>query len=129
MQNIYLIKYDIQIIQAALTLSDKKIKTGPKPRTNPTLENACIVVIQSLSPVGIFVTPWTTCSMSGSSVLHYLPEFPQAPIHRVSDAIQPSHPLLFPSPLAFNLSQHQGLFHRVGCFPSGDPSIGASTFP
>ena len=42
-------------------------------------------------------------------VLHYLPEFAQTHVHRVSDAIQPPHPLLSPSPPALNLSQHQGL--------------------
>ena len=42
-------------------------------------------------------------------VLHYLPEFAQIHVHWVSDAIQPSHPLSSPSPLAFNISQHQGL--------------------
>ena len=40
-------------------------------------------------------------------------EFAQTHIHWVSDAIQPSHPLLLPSPHAFNLSQHQGVFHWV----------------
>ena len=43
-------------------------------------------------------------------VHHQLPEFAQTHVHRVSDAIQPSHPLSSPSPPAFNLSQHQGLF-------------------
>ena len=40
------------------------------------------------------------------------PEFTQTHIHRVGDAIQPSHPRLSPSPPAFNLSQHQGLFKQ-----------------
>ena len=43
-------------------------------------------------------------------VHHQLPEFTQTHEHRVSDAVQPSHPLSSPSPPAFNLSQHQGLF-------------------
>ena len=43
-------------------------------------------------------------------VHHQLPELTQTHVHEVSDAIQPSHPLLSPSPPAFNLSQHQGLF-------------------
>ena len=43
-------------------------------------------------------------------VHHQLPEFTQTHVHQVSDAIQPSHPLLSPSPPAFNLSKHQGLF-------------------
>ena len=41
------------------------------------------------------------------------PEFVQTHVHWVSNAIQPSHPLSSPSPPAFNLSQHQGLFKRV----------------
>ena len=44
---------------------------------------------------------------------HQLPEFTQTNVHRVGDAIQPSHPLLSPSPPSFNLSQHQGLFTWV----------------
>ena len=50
------------------------------------------------------------CSTPGLPVHHQLPEFTQTHVHRVSDAIQPSHPLLSPSPPALNLSQHQGLF-------------------
>ena len=50
------------------------------------------------------------CSTPGFPILHHLPELDQTHVHRVSDAIQPSHPLSFPSPPAFNLSQHQGLF-------------------
>ena len=42
--------------------------------------------------------------------LHYVLEFTQTHTHRASDALQPSHPLPSPSPPAFNLSQHQGLF-------------------
>ena len=44
---------------------------------------------------------------------HQLPEFPQAHVHWDGDAIQPSHPLSSPSPPAFSLSQHQGLFQWV----------------
>ena len=53
-------------------------------------------------------------SKLGFPVLHYLTEFAQNHIPRVGDAIQPSHPLLPPSPPAFNLSQHQGLFQWAG---------------
>ena len=52
-------------------------------------------------------------STPGLPVHHQLPEFPQNHVHRVSDAIQPSHPLLSPSSPTFNLSQHQGLFQWV----------------
>ena len=50
------------------------------------------------------------CSMSGLPVHHWLPEFNQTHVHRVSDAIQPSCPLSSPSPPAPNPSQHQGFF-------------------
>ena len=53
------------------------------------------------------------CSMPGFSVYHQLPELAQTHVHRVSDAIQPSQPLSSPSPPAFNLAQHQGLFQWV----------------
>ena len=48
-------------------------------------------------------------SMPGLPVHHKLLEFTQTHVQRVGDAIQPSHPLLSPSPPALNLSQHQGL--------------------
>ena len=50
------------------------------------------------------------CSPPDFLVFHYLLEFTQIHVHLVSDGIQPSHPLLPPSRLALNLSQHQGLF-------------------
>ena len=53
------------------------------------------------------------CSMLGFPVHHQLPELTQTHVHWVSDAIQLSHPLSFPSPPTFNLSQHQGLFQWV----------------
>ena len=49
-------------------------------------------------------------STPGLPVHHQLLEFTQTHVHRVSDAIQPSHPLLSPSPPAPNPSQHQSLF-------------------
>ena len=51
--------------------------------------------------------------MPGFPVHYHLPELTQTHVHRVADAIQPSHPLSSPSPPAFNLSQHQGLFQWV----------------
>ena len=50
------------------------------------------------------------CSTPGLPVHHQLSEFTQTNVHWVGDAIPPSHPLSSPSPPAFNLSQHQGLF-------------------
>ena len=65
--------------------------------------------VQLLSRVRLFETPMDH-STPGLPVQHQLPEFTQTHVHRVSDAIQPSHFLPLPSPPAFNLSQHQGLF-------------------
>ena len=62
------------------------------------------------------------CSMPDFPAYHQLLEFTQTHIHRV---IQTSHPLSFPSPLAFNHFQHQGLFQGQ-FFTSGGQSIGAS---
>ena len=53
------------------------------------------------------------CSTPGLLVHHQLPGLAQTHVHWVGDAIQPSHPLSSPSPPAFNLSQHQGLFQWV----------------
>ena len=50
------------------------------------------------------------CSTPGFPVHHQLLKLPEAHVHRISDDIQPPHPLLSPSPAAFNPSQHQGLF-------------------
>ena len=54
------------------------------------------------------------CCTRGFSVHHQLQELTQTHVRHVGDAIQPSHPLLAPSPPAFNFSHHQGLFKRVG---------------
>ena len=56
----------------------------------------------------------TDCSTTGFPALHQVPEFTQTHLHWFGDAVQPSHPLLLPSPPAFNLSQHKGLFQWVG---------------
>ena len=53
------------------------------------------------------------CSTPGFPVHHQLPEPAQIHVHWAGDAIQPSHPLSSPSPPAFNLSQHQGLFQWI----------------
>ena len=62
------------------------------------------------------------CSTPGFPVLHHLPEFAQTHVHWVDDAIQPSHPLLPPSP-AFSLSQYQGLSQWICSLQSGGQSI------
>ena len=74
---------------------------------------ACFVYLIQFSSVSLSCL--TLCdpmnrSMLGLPVHHQLPEFTQTHIHRVGDAIQPSHPLSSPSPPAPNPSQHQSLF-------------------
>ena len=66
--------------------------------------------VQSLSRVWLFATP----CMPGFPVQHQLSDLAQTHIHPVSDAIQPSHPLLSPFLPALNLSKYQGLFQWVG---------------
>ena len=55
----------------------------------------------------------TDCSIPGFPVHHQLPELAQTHVHRVNDAIQPSHPLSSPSHPTFNLSHHQDFFQWV----------------
>ena len=64
-------------------------------------------------------------STPGLTVHHQLPEFTQIHVHCVSDAIQPSHPLLSTFHPALNLSQHQS-FQMTQLFTSGGQSIGVS---
>ena len=66
------------------------------------------------------------CSMPVLPVHYQLLELGQTHVHQVSDAIQPFRPLSSPSPPAFNLSLHQGLFKWVQFFASSGPSIGVS---
>ena len=73
--------------------------------------DSSIAVVWSLSCVQLCDT--MGCSTPGFPVLHYLLELAQTHVHQVSDVIQPSHPLLSPSLLTFNLSQHEGIFQWV----------------
>ena len=75
------------------------------------------VVSDSLQPHGLLQARLPCPSLS--------PGFAQTHVHWVSDAMQPSHPLLPPSPLALNLSQHQS-FPMSQLFTSSGQSIGAS---
>ena len=77
-----------------------------------------IVSSQSVSQLVQFLSSvWLcnpmACSIPGFPVHHLLPKLAQTYVHRVGDAIQPSHPLFSPSPPVFNLSQHQGLFQAL----------------
>ena len=70
-------------------------------------------LVSSVAQSCLTLSDHTDCSTPGLRVHHHLPEFTQTHVHSVGDAIQPSHHLSSPSPPAFNLSLHQGLFHWV----------------
>ena len=75
----------------------------------------CWVLSQFSSVAQLCPALWDPmdCSKSDMPVHHQLPELAQTHVHWVGDAIQPSHPRLSPSPPAFSLSQHQGLFQWI----------------
>ena len=68
--------------------------------------------VQSLSHVQLPVTPWTAACLAFLSITNFQSLLKLMSIESIG-AIQASHPLSSPSPPAFNLSQHQGLFKRV----------------
>ena len=68
------------------------------------------------------------CSTPGFPILHHLPKLAQTQVHGVGNDIQPSCPLSFPSPPAFNLSQYHQPFLISQFFTSGGQSIGASVY-
>ena len=70
----------------------------------------CCCSVTELCPI---LWDCMNCPMPGFPVPHCIPEWAQTHVHWVGDVIQPSHPLFPPSPLAFNLSQLQGLFQWV----------------
>jgi len=70
-------------------------------------------IISSVAQSCLTLCDPMVCRMPGLPVHHQLPELAQTHVHRVGDAIQPSHPLSFLCCPAFNLSQHQGLFQWV----------------
>ena len=82
----------------------------------------CEIYVQIVANLSQFSSVAQSCltlfdpmnrSMPGLPVHHQLPEFTQTHIHQVRDSIQPSHPLLSPSPPAPNPSQHQSLLQWV----------------
>ena len=73
----------------------------------------CVIQFSSVAKSYLTLCNPMGCSMLGFPVHHQLLELARTHVHRVSDIIQPPYPLLSPSPPAFNLSQHQGLFKWV----------------
>ena len=99
--------------------------------TTPLLEHGTFTVISCLSVQFnrsvVSDSLWPQESQHARLPVHYqLPEFSQTHVHRVSDAIQPSHPLSSPSLPAPNPSQHQGFFPVSQLFAWPGESIGVS---
>ena len=72
-----------------------------------TVETVADFIFSSVAQLCLTLCDPMNCSTPGLPVHHQVPEFTQIHVHRVSDAIQPSHPLSSPSPPAPNPSQHQ----------------------
>ena len=83
--------------------------------------------VQLLTRVQLFTTPWTAAHQASLSITNSQ-SCTQTHVHWVGDVIQPSHPLSFPSPPTFNLSQHQGFF-KSQLFTSGGLSASTSVLP
>ena len=86
----------LHILLAKSKVVKRKLRSGLKnPLSTPSVQFSCPVMSNFLGPHGL-PTP-------GFPVYHHLPEPTQTHVHRIGDAIQPSHPLLSPSLPAFNL--------------------------
>ena len=86
--------------------------TGDRSKVQCCKEQYCIRSdqIRSVAQSCLTLCDPMNRSTPGLPVQHQLPEFTETHVHRVSDTIQPSHPLSSPSPPAPNPSQHQSLF-------------------
>ena len=89
----------------SLYRSENNIRVGPNQIGLMSLFSS----VQLLSRVSLFATPWTAAHQASLSITNSRTYSNSCPLSWC-DAIQPSHPLLSPSPPAFNLSQHQGIF-------------------
>ena len=85
----------------SLPLSHREVHIGHSVQFS-SVAQSCLILCDPMN-----------CSTPGLPVHHQLPEFTQTHVHRVSDAIQPSHPLSSSSSPALNPSQHQSLFQWV----------------
>ena len=77
---------------------------------DPTTQKFSSVQFSSVAQSYLTLCSPKDCSTPGFPVHHQLPELAQTHVHRVGDAIKPSHPLSSPFPPAFNLSKHPGIF-------------------
>ena len=95
------VKEESENVGLKLNIEKTKI-TAPEPISSVQLSSVAQSCLTLCNPMNR--------STPGLPVHHHLPEFTQTRVHRVRDAIQPSHPRSSPSPPAPNPSQHQSLF-------------------
>ena len=104
--------FEVGVISSPLQMKKmrhKEIQELAHCHTTQLLSTGCCCCYSVAQSCLILCDPMD-CSTPGFPVHHQLLEFTQTHVHSVSDAIQPSHPLLPSSPFAFSPSQHQGLF-------------------
>ena len=107
--------YVFYLLEALFWLLKNKQGTtilGSNKVISESSTHTCLVHFSSVAQSCLTLCNPMNHSTPGLPVHHQLPESTQTHVHRVDDAIQPSHPLSSPSPPAINLSQHQGLFKR-----------------
>ena len=104
-----LVQQDLFIVSFFTIQTDTVVNKTSQARVCPFLEPNYYQFSSVAQSCPTLCNPMNS-SMPGLPVHHQLPEFTQTHVHRVSDAIQPSHPLSSPSPPAPNPSQHQSLF-------------------
>ena len=105
-------KRDVEQLEFTYCLWEHKMKQSLWKTEHQFLK--CLISVQLDTQSCPTLCDPMDCSTPGFPVHHQLPKPTQIHVHRIGDAIQPSHPLSTPSPPAFNLSQHQGLFQWVG---------------
>ena len=108
--------YVFYLLEALFWLLKNKQGTtilGSNKVISESSTHTCLVHFSSVAQSCLTLCNPMNHSTPGLPVHHQLPESTQTHVHRVGDAIQPSHPLSSPSPPALNLSQHQGLFKWV----------------
>ena len=97
-------------IPSPADLPDPEIEPGSPALQADSLPTELSVQFSSVTQSCLTLCDPMDCTIPGFPVHHQLLELTQTHVHRVSNDIQSSHPLWSPSPPAFNLSQHQGLF-------------------
>ena len=120
-----MVSYRIVLSPSKFSMLHLFILLYPPSEPLATTDLLTVSICSSVTQSCLTLCDPVDCSMPGFLVHHQLLELAQTHVHRVDDAIQPSHPLLSHSPPAFNLSQHQGIFQSQ-LFTSAGQSIGVS---